>query len=308
MARIRYRYRRRREESHTGTVLLAVGALAGLAAGVLLAQRYGGLSALSGRVGRVRDDVRDRLRDSVRERFGERFGERLASRFGRRGAAAETDVPGRGSEAQDYDEEPLEDSYADEGEELEERVLEAFRNDPVLSERAVDIGAIGRGIIELTGWVHAEDESHHAVVVTRGVPGVETVVNRLTVREEEDRYEETGRRYERGEAETSARWEGQGVGTGRPRQGTSADPGRHADPKPVLQERWQREAQAVRAAGEELDEATGERRQRADAIPGDRDGGSPVAPSGVPKGDHVADPASAEPILREQTGRVTRAD
>lgn len=299
MARIRYRYRRR-QESHAGTVLLAVGALAGLAAGVLLAQRYGGLSALSGRVGRVRDGVRERVRD----RLGDRF-----SRFGRR-AAAETDVPGRGSEAQDYDEEPLDESYADEGEELEERVLEAFRNDPTLSERAVDIGAIGRGIIELTGWVHAEDESHHAVVLTRGVPGVETVVNRLTVREDEDRLDETGRRYERGEAETSARWEGQGVGTGRPRQGTSGDPGRHADPKPVLQERWLREEQAVRAAGDELDEVTGaERRARSDkGVEKDRDGGAPLAPGGVPKGDHVADPASAEPILREQTGRVTRAD
>src|SRR5689334_17144208 len=220
MARIRYRFRRR-EESHTGTVLLAVGALAGLAAGVLLAQRYGGLTAISGRVGRLRDGVRERVRD----RFGvrlDRFGDRLGERFGRRGGG-EADVPGRGSEAQDYEDEPLEEQYADEGEELEERVLEAFRNDPILSERAVDIGAIGRGIIELTGWVHAEDESHHAVVVTRGVPGVETVVNRLTVREDEDRYDESARRYERGEAETSARWEGQGVGTGRPRQGTSAD-------------------------------------------------------------------------------------
>jgi hypothetical protein len=300
MARIRYRYRRRHAESHTGTVLLAVGALAGLAAGVLIAQRYGGLSAISGRVGRLRDGVRERVRD----RLGERF-----ERFGRRGAATEPDVPGRGSEAQDYDEEPLDEQYADEGEELEERVLEAFRNDPILSERAVDIGAIGRGIIELTGWVHAEDESHHAVVVTRGVPGVETVVNRLTVREEEDRYEETGRRYERGEAETSARWEGQGVGTGRPRQGTSADPGRHADPRPVLQERWLREEQAVRAAGDDLDEVGAERRARNDkTIEKDRDGGAPLAPSGVPKADHVADPASAEPILREQTGRVTRAD
>jgi hypothetical protein len=38
----------------------------------------------------------------------------------------------------------------------------------------------------------------------------------------------------------------------------------------------------------------------------DRTGGAPVAPSGVPKGDHVADPASADPVLREQTGRSDR--
>jgi hypothetical protein len=298
MARRRRRIRYRdRGPSNTGVALLAVGAVAGIAAGVLIAQRYGGL----GTVGRrVRDSVRDGVRVGVRNRLGAWGG----------ADDAETDVvPGRGLEAQDYDDEPLDDSSADEGEMLEERVLEAFRNDPVLSERAVDIGAIGRGIIELTGWVHAEDEAHHAVVVTRGVPGVETVVNRLTVREDEDRYEESARRYESGEAETSPRWEGMGVGTGRPRQGTSADPGRHADPKPVLEERWQREAEAVRAAADDID-GTAERRQRTNdaEIEHDRTGGAPLSPSGVPKGDHVADPASAEPILREQTGRVTRSD
>ena len=80
-----------------------------------------------------------------------------------------------------------------------ERVLEAFRNDPILSERAVDIGAIGRGIIELTGWVHAEDETQHAVTITRGVPGVDTVVNRLVVRDEGPGIDEehAGRIFER---------------------------------------------------------------------------------------------------------------
>ena len=189
---------------------------------------------------------------------------------------------------------------------LEERVLEAFRNDPVLCERAIDIGAIGTGIIELTGWVHADDETHHAVTVTRGVPGVETVVNRLTVRDDEDRFEERGRRYESGEEDTSPRWEGMGIGTGRPRQGTSAEPDRHADPKAVLEERWQREQQALKAAADDV-EGLAERRSSAAAeLEGDRTGGSPIAPTGVPKGDHVADPASADPILREQTGRTDR--
>lgn len=282
-------------DSNAGVILLAVGALAGIAAGVLIAQRYGGLTTVGQR---VREGVRDRVRD----RFGARLG-------GGADLAERDVVPGRGLEAQDYDDEPLDSAYADEGEELEERVLETFRHDPILAERAVDIGAIGRGIIELTGWVHADDESHHAVVVTRGVPGVETVVNRLTVREDEDRYDESARRYESGEADTSPRWEGMGVGTGRPRQGTSADPGRHADPKPVLEERWQRSAEAVRAAADDLDQLGAERRERNDKqIPRDRAGGAPVSPGGVPKGDHVADPASAEPVLREQTGRVTRQD
>ena len=130
---------------------------------------------------------------------------------------------------------------------------------------------------------------------------------RDVVREEEERLEDSARRYNSGEADTSPRWEGMGVGIGRPRQGTSADPGRHADPKPVLEERRQREEHMTKAAADDLTPA--ERRSRAtEEIEGDRTGGSPIAPSGVPKGDHVADPSSADPILREQTGRVTRAD
>ena len=282
MATIRYRDR---DSSASGALFVAVGALAGLAAGVLIAQRYGGLSGLSQR---VRDRFGDALEDEGEEAAG---------------------VGGRptGHDAPDYgdDEEALGDD-ADEGEVLEERVLEAFRNDPILAERAIDIGAIGNGIIELTGWVHADDETHHAVTVTRGVPGVDTVVNRLTVREEEERYDERGRRYQAGDEETSPRWEGMGIGTGRPRQGTSDEPDRHADPKPILEERWQREQQALRAAADDI-EGLAERRQSSAAeLPMDRDGGAPVAPSGVPKGDHVADPSSAEPVLREQTGRVSR--
>lgn len=279
MATIRYRDR---ESSTSGAIFVAVGALAGLAAGVLLAQRYGGLTGLSQR---------------VRDRFAEAALEGEDTEAGLVGRPSAHDVP-------EYDDEPLGED-ADEGEVLEERVLEAFRNDPVLSERAIDIGAIGTGIIELTGWVHADDETHHAVTVTRGVPGVDTVVNRLTVRDDEDRYEERGRRYESGDEETSPRWEGMGIGTGRPRQGNSSEPDRHADPKVPLEDRWQGEEAALRDAADDM-EGLAERRASATELEGDRTGGSPIAPTGVPKGDHVADPAAAEPLLREQTGRVDR--
>ena len=57
MATIRYRDR---ESSTSGAIFVAVGALAGLAAGVLLAQRYGGLSGLTQR-------VRDRFGDATLE-------------------------------------------------------------------------------------------------------------------------------------------------------------------------------------------------------------------------------------------------
>ena len=282
MATFRYRDR---ETGAAGAVFVAVGALAGLAAGVILAQRYGGVSGIGAR-------VRDRV-------------------AARRGEEREGDQRPTGYDVPEYDDEPLQgagDRNADdldEGEMLEERVLEAFRNDPTLSERAVDIGAVGQAVIELTGWVHSEDEAHHAVTLTRGVPGVDTVVNRLEVREEESRLRANADAYAAGDADTSPRWEGMGVGTGRPRQGSSAEgASRHADPKPILEDRWLDKQQSIRDAADDL-EGLAERRQRSTAaVQGDETGGAPVAPSGVPKSDHVADPTSAEPFLREQTGRV----
>jgi hypothetical protein len=65
---------------------------------------------------------------------------------------------------------------------LEARVLEAFHHDPVLRERAIDIGAIAKGVIELTGWVHSDHEVEHAITIARGVPDVFHVVDQLTVR------------------------------------------------------------------------------------------------------------------------------
>ena len=147
-------FRYRDEESlGTGALYIALGALAGFAAGVVVAQQYGGVSGLT-----------DRIREKI-------------------GRAQARDVDTGEHEAYDESEEeynehnrPLEPT-----EELEERVLEAFRNDPILSERAIDIGALDEGIVELTGWVNAADEAEQAVVITRGVPGVDTVVNRLAV-------------------------------------------------------------------------------------------------------------------------------
>src|SRR5574338_1696068 len=138
MSPLRYRD----DDSQTsGLLFLAAGAVLGLAAGLVVADRFGGFSSLTAR---------------LRERVARRRDE------------------------DDYES----DELVEDDEALEERVLEAFRNDPILSERAVDIGAIGDGIIELTGWVHEPDEATHAVTITRGVPGVETVVNRLDVRME----------------------------------------------------------------------------------------------------------------------------
>lgn len=256
------------DSSHTGTVLgVLVGAVAGFAVGMLVAQRVGGFSGL-----------RSRLR--------------------RGGAAADTAVrDAHGAEDdeefEDIDEDELESEDYDET--LEDRVLEAFRNDPILSERAIDIGSIGDGTIELAGWVEDEDEAKHAVTIARGVPGVDTVVNRVAIGDEERRFEEAARRVRDGDpALTEARWEGSQVGTGRRRQGNSAEVDRHATPKAELEDRWNRADEAIANAADDIDGMAAERRARSKRnVRGDRTGGSPVAPTGVPKADHVANPLDA---------------
>ncbi len=65
---------------------------------------------------------------------------------------------------------------------LERAVLSAFERDPVLRERAVSIAAVGRGVVELTGSVHALEEAARAASVARETPGVTMVLNRVTVR------------------------------------------------------------------------------------------------------------------------------
>ena len=167
--------RRRRHAPTQGFLYLAIGAAAGMAAGMLLVQRYGGFSALS---------------NKVRDRFSGWREEDMAGYDGH-------------ADHEDHDVElsPLE--------ELEEHVLDAYRNDPILCERAVDIGAIGAGIIELTGWVHSAGEAEHAVTLARGTPGVDTVVNRIAVRDQEDEYDGRARRFADGDDTlTEAQWEG----------------------------------------------------------------------------------------------------
>ena len=257
-----FRYRDRGTSGSGLALSVGAGALVGFIAGAFFAQRAGGFAALT---------------------------EKIRGKLGRGGAE---DL---GSEDFDLDEDEFE-SESDEsyvGASLEENVLEAYMNDPILSERAVDIGEIGEGIIELAGWVETEEEAEHAVTLARGVVGVDTVVNRLNVGEEEEQLEENFDRYSSGDdALNEARWEGQQVGIGQRRQGTSAEIDRHADPHTVLQDKWLSEQAALDNAAEES--AVAERRARTKkAAKGDRTGGAPIAPTGVPKGDHVAAPLDA---------------
>ena len=271
-----FRYRDSNESSSTGFLFLAVGAAAGVAAGMFLAQRFGGLGAVAQR-------VRERFDTSTQE-------ERLARRHARF-----EDYEGLDEEDEIEDELDAADPYASADEELEERVLEAFRNDPILAERAIDIGGIGEETIELAGWVNSEEEAEHAVVLARGVPGVQTVVNRIAVGDVEERIRDHSRRLEEGDdALTEARWEGRTVGTGRPRQGTSDEIDRHADPRVELVERWTAAEVEIEQAADETSGIAERRASSKKAPKGDRTGGAPVSPTGVPKGDHVADP-TAEP-------------
>lgn len=256
------------DSSSTTTVLgVLAGAVAGFAVGMYVAQRMGGL-----------DGIKSRLRRRMPD---------LESRFTRAHG-----VEDEGDGFDDIEEDELESEEVDET--MEERVLDAFRNDPVLASRAIDIGSISEGVIELAGWVESEDESELAVTIARGVPGVTTVVNRIALGDEEERFEDAARRFESDEEHgANAHWEGQRVGTGRRRQGNSGEVDRHADPKTQLGERWLREDAAIREAADDVEGIAAERRRRGGkqtATRGDRTGGSPVAPSGVPKADHVAEP------------------
>ncbi|HEU4995607.1 MAG TPA: BON domain-containing protein [Gemmatimonadaceae bacterium] len=240
------RFRFRDEDSSSGATVATVllGAVAGFAVGMYVAQRVGGIDGLT---------------------------TKLRRRFTGEGGPGRRDLPGL-----EYDEIEEEDAdaaisgnVADDLEDdfngmdddgiplLEERVLEAFNNDPILSERAIDIGSIGRGVVELAGWVDDDDEAEHAMTVARGVPGVVTVVNRLMVDEEEEQINSTLKRFRDGDSSLSeTRWEGQQVGTGKRRQGTSAERDRHADPKPKLEDRWLSESEAIRNAADELGESS----------------------------------------------------
>lgn len=278
------------DEDETGSpaIGLMVGALAGFAVGVLMAQKMGGLSGIAERIRSQLGGIADTRPDPLV------------------GEGAEDDVDDLDDlDDLDIDDDEIEDDeYAADGRdeefeaELEERVLEAFRNDPILCECAVDIGSVGDGIIELAGMVDLDKDAIHAVTVARGVPGVETVINRILVGTEESVIAETAARFANGDpALTEAHWEGQQIGTGRRRQGTSDEFDRHADPKPQLEDRWLSQSEALRNSAEDEAESpgVGNRAKKGvkKAARGGRTDGSAVAPTGVPKADHVADPESA---------------
>lgn len=263
----RFRYRDERSSTSEGLVFLAIGAAAGIAAGVIVAQKFGGFAALA---------------TKLRERLGgdeEEFA---------------TDEYDEYEEEEEEDEDSFDDEELSPLEELEQRVLEAYHNDPILSERAIDIGAIDEGIIELTGWVYAAGEAEHAVTIARGTPGVETVLNRLAVRSEEDQLGDSAERYEAGDDRlTESHWEGQGVGMGRKRKSRATEPESDVDSDADLEDRWQDEDEVFGAAADPLDTTAGGRKRPPSSRP--RADASPDSPGAAPMADDVADPEDAPP-------------
>ncbi len=273
------------ESTSQGMLYLLAGVVAGFAAGVVVSQRSGALRELPGK---LRDLFAGEGADELigDEDFDAYEDDEFDLQDG--GPSGFADASAGIASAGDFDDDDLD---IDDSEELEERVLEAFSNDPVLQERPIDIGAISDGIIELTGWVNAESEVAHAVTVARGVPGVDTVVNRVAIRPLEDFRDATAQKYADGDPTlTEAHWEGQSMGIGKRRQGNSTEFDRHADPRPDLEDRWNSEESALDEAADDIVGFAGTKKPVKRAKKGDRTGGAAVAPGGVPKADHVAEP------------------
>ena len=112
-------FRYRDEESNVASALyVALGALAGFAAGVVVAQQYGGISGITSkiknRIGHIRNGTSQEIDEDEDSHLGAH--------------AHDHQYDDDDEEYEDESDEPL-----DATEELEERVLEAFRNDPILS-------------------------------------------------------------------------------------------------------------------------------------------------------------------------------
>jgi hypothetical protein len=109
---------------------------------------------------------------------------------------------------------------------LEKRVVRALRARPSTREQAVDVEALGAGVVELSGYVETEEHAREVVELVDSVPGVHAVFNRLDVRSVEMRLRQN---RSRGSAREGTRWYGGSVGIGRRRQNPATDPARRDD-------------------------------------------------------------------------------
>jgi hypothetical protein len=180
----------RRTSTLNAALLVATGAAAGVALGMFLARRPGGKRTIANRmlgllegverwtnvlvpvVAPVADDAEADERDDE---------ENLAR--------ADNDGDEYADEAIEYEDDEDDDEYdvddieyADDEARVDERVLAAFEQDPILSQRAIEIDEPRPATIVLSGRVSSRSDAAHAAIIARGTPGVETVVNRLQYR------------------------------------------------------------------------------------------------------------------------------
>jgi osmotically-inducible protein OsmY len=66
-------------------------------------------------------------------------------------------------------------------------VRAALHADPRLTECAIEAIVVARGVVDLHGWVPSRALRAHAGRVARGVPEIESVINSILVRGEDDR-------------------------------------------------------------------------------------------------------------------------
>lgn len=203
----------RKDESHDresgdNSLIVALGAMGGLALGLFLTNAAQGDTARRG-AARLRDRARETARDwsdSARDAARDWSGSAREAARGWAGPA------------------PLQRPVHEERSlvQLEDAVLESFLLDPVLSERGVDVGCISPGIVELSGSVRTPAEVERAVSTARGVPGVVTVVNRMDVEDDGHRVRGTADSTAT-EGRMSGEWTGRNVGMGQRRQGIETE-------------------------------------------------------------------------------------
>ena len=210
-----------REDERPTLLLMAAGAVAGAAAGLYLGRRYRSMDAflsdIRGRLEDLRDvwndeaiSLEDRARlsgadvadvdewddDDDLEDDDDLDEDDLDGAPYENSEAFDDDETEASTD--DYEDDEFEEELAavtrtngstdsarrndDETHRLEHRVLQALRDERVLSTRAIEIAVVGDGVVELTGAVHSTEEVARASSLTRNVPGVTMVLNRIVVR------------------------------------------------------------------------------------------------------------------------------
>ncbi len=108
---------------------------------------------------------------------------------------------------------------------LEKGVIRALRGNRSTRDQAIDVAAVGAGVIELSGSVDNEELVREVVDLVDSVPGVHAVFNRMDVHSVEARLRENRSRT----SGAGTRWYGGSVGIGRRRQSPATDPARRDD-------------------------------------------------------------------------------